>query len=73
MTWKANAYDYINILGTPLGSPETIESYVFGKVIKHMQLLSFIQDVSATGFPREAVDMLTGATGHHLSYLLKSI
>jgi hypothetical protein len=38
--WPAN--DGVNVLGTPLGSPELIESYLFGKGIKHKQLLSFI-------------------------------
>ncbi len=28
--------DGINILGTPFGSPEFIEAYLFGKGIKHM-------------------------------------
>ncbi len=65
--------DGINILGTPLGSPEFIESYLFGKGIKHMQSLSFIQDVAAGGFPREAVAMLTGAAGQRLTHLSKSI
>ena len=32
----------INVLGTPLGSPDFIESYLFGKGIKHRQLLNFI-------------------------------
>ena len=27
--------DGINVLGTPLGTPEFIESYLFGKGIKH--------------------------------------
>jgi hypothetical protein len=53
--------DGINILGTRLGSPVFIESYLFGKGIKHMVLLNFIQEVPAAGFPREAVAMLAGA------------
>ena len=65
--------DGINILGTPLGSPEFIESYLFGKGIKHRQLLSFIQDFAAAGFPREVVAMLTGAASQRLTHLLKSI
>ncbi len=65
--------DGINVLGTPLGSPEFIDSYLFGKGLKHRQLLSFIQDVAAAGFPREAVAMLTGAAGLRLTHLLKSI
>ena len=53
--------DGIILMGTPLGFPEFIESYLFVKRIKHKQLLSFIQDVAAAGFPREVVAMLTGA------------
>jgi hypothetical protein len=69
--WLTN--DGINVLGTPLGSPEFIESYLFGKGIKHGQLLSFMEDVAAAGFPREAVAMLTEDVGHRLTHLLKSI
>ena len=69
--WPTN--DGINVLGTPLGSPEFIESYLFGKGIKHRQVLSFIQDVAAAGFPRETVAMLMEAAGHRLTHLLKSI
>jgi hypothetical protein len=65
--------DGINILGTPLGSPAFVESYLFGKGVKHRVLLNFIQDVAAAGFPREAVAMLTGAASKKLVYLLKSI
>jgi len=35
--------DGINILGTPLGSPAFIESYLFGKGVKLRVLLSLIQ------------------------------
>jgi hypothetical protein len=63
----------INVLGTPLGPPDFIESYLFGKGHKHRQLLSFITEVIAIGFPREAVAMLTGAAGPHLTHLLKSL
>ncbi len=34
--------DGINILGTPLGSPAFIESYMFVKRVKHRMLLNFI-------------------------------
>jgi hypothetical protein len=34
--------DGINIFGTPLGSLAFIESYLFGKGVKHMMLLHFI-------------------------------
>jgi hypothetical protein len=65
--------DGINILGTPLGSPAFIDSYLFGKGVKHRVLLNFIQEVVATCFPREAVAMLTGDASHKLVYLLKSM
>jgi len=65
--------DGINVLGTPLGSSDFIESYLFGKGIKHRQLLTFIQEVAEAGFPREAVAMLTGAAGPRLTHLLKSM
>jgi hypothetical protein len=65
--------DGISILGTPLGSPAFIESYLFGKGFKHMVLLNFIQEVVAVGFPREAVAMLTGAAKHKLVYFLKTV
>ena len=56
-----------------MGSPDFIESYLFGKGIKHRQLLNFIQEVASDGFPREAVAMLTGAAGPRLTPLLKSV
>jgi hypothetical protein len=60
-------------MGTPFGSLEFIESYLFGKGIKHRQLLGFIKDVAAAGFPREAIAMLTGAACPRLTHLLKSV
>lgn len=63
--------DGINIIGTPLGSPDLVESYLFGKGVKHRQLLSFITKVA--DFPREAVAMFKGAAGPRLSRLLKSV
>ena len=65
--------DGINILGNSLGSSDFVESYLFGKGIKHRQLLSFTTQVAAARFPREAVAMLTWAVGPRLSHLLKSI
>ena len=65
--------DGINIMGIPLGSPAFIESYLFGKSVKHRVLLNFIQEVVAAGFPREAVAMRTGAASQKLIYLLKSV
>ncbi len=32
----------INVLGSPLGSPAFIESYLFGNGINHRKLMSFI-------------------------------
>ena len=54
--WPTN--DGINVSGFPLWFPDFIESYLFGKGIKHRQLISFIHDVVAAGFPWEAVAML---------------
>ena len=65
--------DGINVLGTPLGSSDFIESYLFGKGIKHRQLLTFIQEVVDVGFPREAAAMLTGAAGPRLTHFVKSV
>ncbi len=36
----------VNILGTPLGSPAFISSYLRGKGLKHLLLLQFIKDVA---------------------------
>jgi len=65
--------DNINIFGILLDSPAFIESYLFGKRVKHMVLLNFIQEVVAAGFPREAVALLTGAASQKLIYLLKTM
>ena len=65
--------DGFNVVGTPLGTSDFIESYMDGKGFKLKQLLSFIQDVASAGFPREAVVMLTGAVGPHLTHMLKSV
>jgi len=65
--------DGINVLGTPLGTPDFINSYFFGKGIKHRQLLLFIQEVASVGHPREASAMLTWAACPRLAYLLKSM
>jgi hypothetical protein len=65
--------DGINVLGTPLGTPEFIESYLFGKGIKHRQLMGFIKDVAAASFPRKAIAMLTRAACPRLTHLLKSV
>jgi hypothetical protein len=63
----------MNILGSPLGSPACIESYLRGKGLKHTQLLDFIKSVAEAGYPREATAMLTGAAFPRLSHILKSI
>ena len=62
----------INVLGTTLGTPDFIDSYFFGKGIKHRQLLSFIREVATVGHPREAIAMLTRAAWPCLTHLLKS-
>jgi hypothetical protein len=63
----------INILGTLLGSLAFIESYLFGKGVKHRVMLNFIQEVAVVGYPRWAVAMLTGAASQRLIYLLKTV
>ena len=44
-----------------------------GKGIKHGQLLSFILEIAAAGFPREVVAILTGAAEPRLTHLLKFV
>ena len=51
----------VNILGTPLGTPNFVSSYLQGKGLKHLLLLLFIRDVASSGFPREAELILKGA------------
>ncbi len=63
--------DGINVLEPPRGSPAFIEAYLFGKAVKHRVPLNFIQEIAASGFPREVVAMLTGAASQRLVYLLK--
>ncbi len=65
--------DGIKILGMPLGSPAFIESFLFGKGLKHKVLLNFTHEVAASGFPREGVAMLTGAASQKLIYLMKTV
>ena len=38
----------VNILGTPLGTPAFISSYLEGKGLKHLLLLRYIKDVAST-------------------------
>ena len=71
--WHMPNDDGVNILGTPLGSPEFIESYLFEKRIEQRLLMTFIQEVAATGFRREAVAMLTGAASQRLTQPLKTM
>jgi len=47
--------DGINVMGTPLGTPDFIDSYLFGKGIKHRQLLTIIQEVALASIPSEAI------------------
>ena len=45
--------DGINILGALMGSSAFIEFYLKGnKSLKHRQLLDFIKEVLAAGYPR---------------------
>ena len=69
--WPEN--DGINILGTPLGSPEFVKEYLQGKLDKHNVLLDIIVDVAKMGFSREAHKMPTGAAIPCLSHFLKSV
>ncbi len=39
--------DGINVLDTPLDTPDFIDFFLFGKGIKHRRLLSFIQEVAS--------------------------
>jgi hypothetical protein len=63
----------VNILGTPLGTPAFVSSYLKGKGLKHLLLLRFIKDVASAGFPREAELMLKGAAVPRMSHILKSV
>ena len=63
--------DGINVMGTPLETPEFIDSYLFGKGIKHRQWLTFIQEAALAGNPREPIAMLTGAVCSRLTHILK--
>jgi hypothetical protein len=60
-------------MGTPLGTPDFIDSYLFGKGIKLRQLLSFIQEVATVGHLGETIALLTWAACPRLTHLLKSI
>jgi hypothetical protein len=70
-TWSLD--DEVNILGTPLGSPDFETEYLSGKGLKHRLLLGFIKEVAYVGLHREAIDMVKGATIPRLSHILKSI
>jgi len=63
----------VNILGTPLGSSPFVAEYLRGKGLKHLLLLRFIKDVANAGFPREAEQMLKGASAPRLSHIRKSV
>ena len=47
--------DGINVLGTQLGTPDIIDSYLFSKGIKHRHLVPVIHEVTTAGHPREAI------------------
>jgi hypothetical protein len=63
----------VNILGTPLGTPAFVSSYLQGKGLKHLLLLRIIKDVASAGFPREAELMLKGVAVPRLSHNLRSV
>jgi len=63
----------VNILGTPLGTPAFVFTYLQGKGLTHLLLLRFIKDVAPTGFPRKAELMLKGAVDPRLSHILRSV
>ena len=63
----------VNIMGTPMGTPAFVSSYLQGKDLKHLLLLWFINDVASAGFPREAELMLKGAAVSRLSHILRSV
>ena len=42
--------DEVNILGTPLGSPDFETEYQSGKGLKHKLLLDLIKEVADAGF-----------------------
>ena len=63
----------VNILGTPLGTPAFLSSYLKGKGRKHLLLFRFINDVALAGFPREAELVLKGAADPRLSHILRAV
>jgi hypothetical protein len=63
----------VNNLGTPLGTPAFVSSYLQGKGLKHLLLLRFITNVVSAGFSREAELMLKGAAVPRLSHILRSV
>jgi hypothetical protein len=63
----------VNILGTLLGTPAFVSSYLLGKGLKHLLLLRFIKDVASAGFPREAELMLKGSAVPRLPHILRSV
>ncbi len=63
----------VNILGTPLGTPAFVASYLQGKCLRHLLLLRFIKDVASAGFPKEADFMLKGAAIPRLSHIFRSM
>ena len=63
----------VNILGTLLGTPAFISSYLQGKGLKHLLLLRFIRDMASSGFPREAELMIKGTAVPRMSQILRSV
>jgi hypothetical protein len=62
----------VNIMGTPMGPPAFVSSYLHGKGLTYL-LLRFIKDEASAGFPREAELMLKGAAVLRLSRILRSV
>ena len=63
----------MNILGTPLGTPAFVSTYLQEKGLKHLLLIQFIIDVASAGFPREAKLMVKGVAVPRLSHILMSV
>jgi hypothetical protein len=63
----------MNIMGTPLGMPASIEEYIQSKLQKHKLMMAFIMDVAKMGFSRETHKMITGSAVPRLIHIIKSI
>ena len=63
----------VNMLGTPLGTPAFVSSYLLGKGFNHLLLLRFIKDAASAGFPRETKLVLKGAALLRMSHIRMSV